>query len=377
MTRDLLVGLLFLAAILVVGMITFMVKGVPAGAAAYRLVVDFEDVGGLQRGDPVRVRGMKFGEVEEITFSEEKVSVSLRLFREILPKEGYAIEVLPSSPLGGTYLRYAPGDGEAVAVTGLVGRAGGDLFGTINEIISENRESIRKSISSLQNILRTFDEEDGVVSALIKREDLRENFVRSIENLATITGRIEEGEGTLGALISDDQWRSDISSTLSGIAAAVEQVRSGEGVVGRLIYDPDIESTIERILQRADQITDDISRSEGLLGRLLYDKSLGKMGEEIVLNLRRFSDDLRNEGSLLHALTSDPTTRDLFTATLSNLNEITTRVQSGPGTLHSLVYEVGLYEQATEAVTLLRDTTEDAREQAPISTFFGILMAPF
>ena len=49
----------------------------------------------------------------------------------------------------------------------------------------------------------------------------------------------------------------------------------------------------------------------------------------------------------------------------------------GPGTLHSLINNPELYQDARETLTLLRDSTEDLREQEPVTAFFSILFAPF
>ena len=213
MTRDLIVGLLFLGAILLVGMMTFMIKGVPAGAANYVLDVKFDDVGGLTKGDSVRVRGVKLGEIEEVTFSEEAVTVTVRLHKEIAPKDGYVFEVLPSSPLGGNYLRYNPGRGAAVATSDLAGKAGGDLFTTINEILSENRDDIRRSINSLESILNSIDNGNGVISALFKDETMKLDLAASLSDMKNITGRIDRAEGLLGAVISDPQMKDDVEAT--------------------------------------------------------------------------------------------------------------------------------------------------------------------
>ncbi len=62
MTRDLIVGLFFLAALFIFGAMTFMKKGNPF-AEKYEYTVRFDDVGGLKKGEQVRVRGHAVGKV--------------------------------------------------------------------------------------------------------------------------------------------------------------------------------------------------------------------------------------------------------------------------------------------------------------------------
>ena len=58
MTRDFTVGILFLAALVLLGSLTFMEKGAPWGAREYEYTVYFDNVAGLVRGQEVRVRGV-------------------------------------------------------------------------------------------------------------------------------------------------------------------------------------------------------------------------------------------------------------------------------------------------------------------------------
>ncbi len=377
MTRDLFVGLLFLGAVLLVGVFTLMVRGLPASAANYRLSVEFKDIAGLNKGDAVRVRGYKNGEIENIDFTEERVLVTLRLFSEIEPKSGYAFEVLPTSPLGGTYLKYSPGSGTAVDTDQLVGRAGADLFGTVSEILNENREDIRKSISSLENILEAIDSGNGVISALFRDTTLRDDFAQTLSDTKEVTHRILESEGLLGALVSDTQMRDDIEQSITGIRVTIDKISSGEGPVGALVHDERLKEQIEQIFQRTDQFTEDIQNSRGLIGALLRDEQLKQSFQTFARDASNLVDEVRRGDGLLSSLINSSQLRDDILGTASDLSSVMERVRSGPGTVYSLIHDQVLYERATEAVALLRDATEDAREQAPISTFFGILFAPF
>jgi len=378
MTRDLLVGALFLGAILIVGMITMMVSGIPAGSANYRLVVGFDDISGLQEGDAVRIRGHKFGEVEKIEFDEEAVLVRLRLFEEIPPKDGYSFDVLPSSPLGGTYVRYVPGKGTPVPVDDpLVGKAGSDVFAVMGDILSENREDIRESVESLRAILDSIDRGEGLASALFKDPTIKENLSKGLDNIRSITEKIIDQEGALGMLIADSAVRDDLTASLDSLRISIEKVQSGEGIIGSLIHDPAWEENVESILARADRITLDIESGKGFVGALLHDEALKKNFEDFANGASNIVSDIREGNGALSRLIYDPELGASLASAVQDVTDITARVRSGPGTVYSLIYDDTLYQRANEAMALLRDTTEDVREQAPISTFFGILFAPF
>lgn len=378
MTRDLLVGTLFLGAILLVGMITVMVSGIPWGSSNYRFVVAFGEISGLQEGDGVRIRGHRLGDVEKIAFDEESVLVHIRLTERIVPREGYSFEVLPSSPLGGSYIRYIPGRGEPVVVDGpFEGRAGNDLFAVMSDILAENREGIKNSVNSLRAILDSIDKGEGIASALFRDKTIKENLTKGVENIRVITEKITDQEGVLGMLISDTEARDDLVASLESLRVSVEKIQSGEGTVGKFIHDPTWQENIGNVIARADRITLDIEDAKGLVGALLHDEALKRNFGDFANGASNIVSDIRNGDGALSRLIYDEKLGGDLSAAVHDVSQIIARVRSGPGTAYSFIYDDTLYQRANEAMALLRDTTEDVREQAPISTFFGILFAPF
>ena len=69
--------------------------------------------------------------------------------------------------------------------------------------------------------------------------------------------------------------------------------------------------------------------------------------------------------------------RGNVSSTISNVREITDKINSGKGTLGKLINEDKVHENADGLVTELRDTMEDSREQAPVSSFIRALLIAF
>ncbi len=63
--------------------------------------------------------------------------------------------------------------------------------------------------------------------------------------------------------------------------------------------------------------------------------------------------------------------------TIKNIAEITTKINSGKGTLGKLVNENKVYNNADDLIKELRETMEDAREQAPITSFIRAALLAF
>ena len=101
MTRDFVVGLVFLGALVTLILITLLVKGIPRGAGEYLYTVQFQNISGLVKGDQVRVRGHKIGEVKDdmiLASDYESVSVVLHLYENLPPRKDYRFTVRALSP---------------------------------------------------------------------------------------------------------------------------------------------------------------------------------------------------------------------------------------------------------------------------------------
>ena len=69
--------------------------------------------------------------------------------------------------------------------------------------------------------------------------------------------------------------------------------------------------------------------------------------------------------------------RDNIYASIRNLRDITEKINAGRGTFGKLINEDKLGHQTIELVKELRETIEDAREQAPITSFIRAALTAF
>ena len=69
--------------------------------------------------------------------------------------------------------------------------------------------------------------------------------------------------------------------------------------------------------------------------------------------------------------------RDNIYTTIRNIQQITTKLNSGQGTLGQLINDNRVHENANDLVRELRDTMEDAREQAPVTSFIRAALTAF
>ena len=117
-----------------------------------------------------------------------------------------------------------------------------------------------------------------------------------------------------------------------------------QGDLGAVIHDEEFVTTVRESMRSISKVTEELGpEGAGMLARLIHSK---KLGDEVA-------------------------------SAIGAISQISQDINNGPGTLHSLIKDPSLFNDARETLTLLRDSTEDLREQEPVTAFFSILFAPF
>lgn len=380
MTRDFIVGVIFLTSLALIGALTFYLRQFPTGANVI-LEVGFENVGGLEAGDPVRIRGLRAGVIDKIELQEERglAIARVKLSQDLSPRQNHNFLVRAASPLGGSYLQYDPGKGELVPTENLMGTSEGNVLGMVGKILDENRESIKTGLERLDSLLTKLDDGQGIFGGLLTNETAKNRFLTTVENMEKLTTGLREGEGILGSLLLEgSQQQLQLQSILTKVEVAMQDFSEGKGTVGMLFKDSEAREKVLSSINRLDRITEKLAGTEGLAGTVLNDATFKQSWIDTVTNLKTASKQLRENGTgaLSRLLHDEQLANDLDIA-VSSIANISESIQNGPGTLHSLINNPELYQDARETLTLLRDSTEDLREQEPVTAFFSILFAPF
>lgn len=119
------VGLFILAGMGAFLVLAFKVSGLSQGSQrdGYRVVAEFDNIGGLRPRAPVRIAGVKVGQIERIELQNQrfKAKVTMRLDKQEnkLPLDTSA-SILTEGLLGANYISLTPGYEEDVLKEGSV-----------------------------------------------------------------------------------------------------------------------------------------------------------------------------------------------------------------------------------------------------------------
>ncbi len=109
-TRDFIVGLFVLGGLLAVGYLSTSLGGAYTGDGGFELVAIFDDIGGLSQRSPVKISGVKVGQVAAIELDEDlraRVALDLTPGLELSIDSSAAIRT--AGLLGDQFVSLEPG----------------------------------------------------------------------------------------------------------------------------------------------------------------------------------------------------------------------------------------------------------------------------
>lgn len=302
-----------------VGIAIIVVGGIWLSGEGWRgdfttLQARFGNVGQLQTGNAVRIRGVVVGRVDAVEFAEQGVDVTLRIEADTPLPERPVVVLRPLSLFGEWGASIVPGGEVAGLPADTLSRPDGVLPGrTASDFaeLSDYTADIASNLSDLTDRLElAFNEQtaENLAAAV-------QNFEDASSDLVVLLGRQRESFGGFADdMASAGQTlrgtAADLDSTVSRLEAATAEgeleaifdnarrsTRSLSTVAGRL------EGTTEamnRTLARTDSavtlgrdVLARLDRGEGSLGQLATDPALYENLAATLTELRALLDDLK------------------------------------------------------------------------------------
>lgn len=292
----------------------------------YQVRVDFENVSGLDVGDAVQVAGVAVGEVKSIDLIDGMGHVVLEVTDDVVFRSDAGASIKTYGMLGERYIEVAPGTPGAPAV-----QPGGrispslsdDDFNRILGKVGSIADDVKRVTASLSQV---FGSEQGEGSLREILENLRTlsgelTHVVAENNKAfsRIVGNLDTLSGDISTLVADN--REAISETLASLPETSENVRAATGDLAAILSE--------------------------------------------------------NRETLLRTLVNFESASGRLDKALQDLEAISSTVNAGEGLVGALIHDEALVEEVRRMVTVMRESIEDAREQAPISALISALGVAF
>lgn len=230
----------------------------------YSFFVRFDEVGGLDSGDPIVVNGVEKGRVQSVSLGNREVIVEMGIkegvmipqdSRIVLKSIGIMGERFVSITHGESALSMAPGD----TIDGQFLMGLSEVMGAAGSILDELAETSR----SLHDILDSFTRE-GKLQASV------DNLAATSENIRALTAdnkpRLNE------AIAGFHRVSSRMDSLLEGHYASLDSSMASFGRAGGKVETA--VDNLSRASSNLKEITERLQSGEGSLGKLLTDDEL-------------------------------------------------------------------------------------------------------
>ncbi len=271
------VGAFMFMILLALGFFTIVLSRENIFSATYRLEVLFDNVKGLREGDNVFVRGVSVGKIKTLQIQPDGVHVSVNLEQPVELHEDYAIEILPSSVLGGRYLNIYEGSYSAPEIPK------GAVIKGVTPV-----DLIDEATKTTQMIKKALDEGKII-----------DNLKSTMAQLKELTAKLSRGEGTIGKLMSDDQVYNDLHEITANLKDISERAAQGKGTIGKLLSEDDqLYNNLVEASASIKNISSAIEKGEGTVGKLVKDDHLYEEVKITLHEIRAAVDDFRESAPI-------------------------------------------------------------------------------
>ena len=284
--REVRVGIFVLAGILGVVVALFLLTDPATLRGRYLLVTRVEDAGGIRSGDPVLMRGVNVGRINDFSMTASgRVDITMEIEGEWeIPQDSYT-RLAGAGLFGGRTMEIIRGTTAEMAepmdtIVG-VGETGG-----VMESAEKLGRTAQEVLSQMQAML-----EGGTVSSVRTSFTDLQLLIGELRRIASVQG---------------DQL-AELTASLNRSAAGVEEAAAAGPDVARLVARTDsamavlarTSVTLDRAVGSLEAVLGRMESGEGTLGRLSQDDSLyvslnraaaaiGELAEDIRLNPRRY-----------------------------------------------------------------------------------------
>jgi phospholipid/cholesterol/gamma-HCH transport system substrate-binding protein len=337
------VGLLAIAAMIIVAILVFLITGNSNPFSSKTDVFTYmNDAAALAEGAPVNLNGIPIGKVNKITLSGSKD-----------PRRIIRVDMqVPSDKLG------------SIPADSVASISAANVLGTkfINIKMGKSSQTMRPG-QEVQS-LNTAEFEDVVQQGYAVLTSLQ----GIVDKVNQLVDQVESGKGSIGKLLVDQTLYNHVLAIVDSVQLLTNAISSDKGTLGKVIYDPELYNQVKGSLTRIDTMLQDLQAGQGTAGKLLKDPALYNDtqktisdADNVVKQLNQLAADLNaGKGSAGKLLKSDELHHQLL-VTLGKVDTVIDKMSAGQGTIGQLLVNQQLYDNLNGSTRELQGLLKDFR----------------
>lgn len=262
------VGFITLLAVALLVVFTFYITGYRPVAATYPVRVTFDDARGLQRGDPVRMLGVKIGEVRKVEIvaqmdGELKAEVTLTIDQERELHSNYIFQITTAGLIQERFVEVIvqPYDPYRVRLTGDEPPVAGAATTDLNDILEASSDLIKnlkrtsrqlslalsdENVAGMKVAIESFTELAEVTSALTR--EAQPGILAALQEVRTATADLRATTAELRTRLTEGPAFDDIEQAARHARRVAANAERITGDVAGLTSDPKVQEQLRSTL---------------------------------------------------------------------------------------------------------------------------------
>lgn len=262
---------------------------------------EYHEVAGLTKTNPVLIRGMRVGQVDNLVFHpnmQGSIMATLSLDTDFPIPNNSVARIISSDLLGSKAVEILIGSSTDLVVSGdtLMSSIETSLMDEVNAQVAPLKMKAESLLSSIDSLV--------VVVQAVLNDDARENITKSLNSISTTFANIEKTSNTLDRAVDEERMR--IGEILRNAKAVTENLEESADDFTRLVEnlalfsDSLIVADVPGTLRKADEsimqiglLVEKINRGEGTFGMLMHNDTLYFELERSAEELNKLLEDIR------------------------------------------------------------------------------------
>jgi phospholipid/cholesterol/gamma-HCH transport system substrate-binding protein len=253
----------------------------------------FSTSGGLEKGDPVTVNGIKRGKVKEIELKQDCVIVTIAFPEPVDLRKDATASISMLELMSGKKVELRPGIlPEQLPDSALIpGIYSGDI-GTLVAMVTSLSGALESITGKADTLL-------AGLNGMLQGDSLKYKIDRTLDVADVTLGNVSDVSRRASAFMSEEgpiltKTLLQADSTLHSISSVLAENRAGIRVLvdsgGRAVGDA------RRVLGKLDNILANANRENTLLYRLTRDTAFAVRVDSALISLTKLSEQLRKQG---------------------------------------------------------------------------------
>jgi phospholipid/cholesterol/gamma-HCH transport system substrate-binding protein len=283
---------IFAAVIVFVGGIIYL-RGVDFQKREYTLTILYNNVNGLQEGNPITIAGLAVGKVEELKLVGTAIAVTVQIQNKVqFPVDSKAY-IKSSSLMGGKLIAITPGiesevlhngdtltgsyEADLTELTSTLAPISSNVLGILERVNTTFDEKTRRNI---QNILADVNRSSSELERIIHDEGQRLDF--AIGNFAAFSENLSKFAINLDSIALSQRTNLDTSmatirivtynlqqasenlrSTTQSLDVVLGKIQKGHGTLGKLVHEEKLYNDIDSLASNLNLLVKDLRENPG------------------------------------------------------------------------------------------------------------------